>query len=43
MLYQLLGCETVKGELRCKMNLWSNYTLPVNRYLRFVFMIAECK
>jgi len=35
----------VKGELRCKMNLWSNKTLVpiVNSSLRFVFMIIECK
>jgi len=34
---------SVKGELWHKMNLWSNYTLVVNRSLRFVFMIIECK
>jgi len=37
-------CCILKGELRRKMNLWSNKTsVPVNRSLRFVFMIIECK
>jgi len=36
----------LKGQLRRKMNLWSNYTLEptvVDHSLRFVFMIIECK
>jgi len=39
-------CSKFKGELRLKMNLWSNNTsVPtvVDRSVRFVFMIIECK
>jgi len=41
-----VGQLKCKGELRRKMNLWSNNTLVptvVDRSLRFVFMIIECK
>jgi len=44
ILWDKLVKKSVKGELRRKMNLWSNKTLaPINRSLRFVFMIIECK
>jgi len=46
LIRKIISCFIIKGELRRKMNLWSNYTLLSSQPLSeicLVFMIAECK